>query len=163
MNDMLARLDEVDDAVCVPAKAGDVIAFSSLAPHRTGANLVSGSVRKAYILQYAPDGAYTASLDLDGTDDDSIHVEVTVTIDGHRAVVDFAGTSPQIRQGLNCPINYTEAYTCYPLKCVLDPFTPRNEGSYRHVTVTAPNVDLLDAKTVRGDVHRAAIVAKSKG
>jgi ectoine hydroxylase-related dioxygenase (phytanoyl-CoA dioxygenase family) len=52
-------LDVVDDAVCVPAKAGDVIAFSSLAPHRTGANLVSGSVRKAYILQYAPDGAYT--------------------------------------------------------------------------------------------------------
>jgi phytanoyl-CoA hydroxylase len=52
-------LEEVDDAVCVSAKAGDVIAFSSLAPHRTGANLVSGSVRKAYILQYAPDGAYT--------------------------------------------------------------------------------------------------------
>jgi ectoine hydroxylase-related dioxygenase (phytanoyl-CoA dioxygenase family) len=52
-------LDEVEDAVCVPAKAGDVIAFSSLSPHRTGANLVSGSVRKAYILQYAPDGAYT--------------------------------------------------------------------------------------------------------
>jgi phytanoyl-CoA hydroxylase len=52
-------LEEIDDAVCVPAKAGDIIAFSSLAPHRTGANLVSGSVRKAYILQYAPDGAYT--------------------------------------------------------------------------------------------------------
>jgi hypothetical protein len=32
-----------------------------------------------------------------------------------------------------------------------------------YVTITAPNVDLLDAKTVRGDVHGAAIVAKSKG
>lgn len=52
-------LDTVEDAVCVPARAGDVIAFSSLAPHRTGPNLVRGSVRKAYILQYAPDGAYT--------------------------------------------------------------------------------------------------------
>ncbi len=43
----------------VPARAGDVIAFSSLAPHRTGPNLRSGTVRKAYILQFAPDGAVT--------------------------------------------------------------------------------------------------------
>ena len=52
-------LQDVPDAVAVPAKAGDVIAFSSLAPHRTGPNLNKGSVRKAYILQYAPDGAFT--------------------------------------------------------------------------------------------------------
>jgi ectoine hydroxylase-related dioxygenase (phytanoyl-CoA dioxygenase family) len=52
-------LQDVPDAVAVPGKAGDVIAFSSLAPHRTGPNLRRGSVRKAYILQYAPDGAYT--------------------------------------------------------------------------------------------------------
>jgi hypothetical protein len=55
----LKCLEDVPDAVSVPGKAGDVIAFSSLAPHRTGPNLVKGSVRKAYILQYAPDGAYT--------------------------------------------------------------------------------------------------------
>jgi phytanoyl-CoA hydroxylase len=52
-------LENVPDAVCVPGKAGDVIAFSSLAPHRTGPNLAKGTVRKAYILQYAPEGAYT--------------------------------------------------------------------------------------------------------
>jgi ectoine hydroxylase-related dioxygenase (phytanoyl-CoA dioxygenase family) len=52
-------LEQVDDAYPVPARAGDVIAFSSLAPHRTGPNLRKGSVRKAYILQYAPDGAFT--------------------------------------------------------------------------------------------------------
>jgi phytanoyl-CoA hydroxylase len=51
-------LETVDDAVCVPAKAGDAIVFSSLAPHRTGPNLQQDTVRKAYILQYAPDGAY---------------------------------------------------------------------------------------------------------
>ena len=50
---------DAPDAVCVPGRAGDVIAFSSLAPHRTGPNLQTGSVRKAYILQYAPDGAFT--------------------------------------------------------------------------------------------------------
>lgn len=52
-------LQDVPDAVCVPGKAGDVIAFSSLALHRTGPNRKKGSVRKAYILQYAPEGAYT--------------------------------------------------------------------------------------------------------
>jgi len=50
------------DAVSVPARAGDAILFSSLAPHRTGPNLKSDTVRKAYILQYAPDGACSITL-----------------------------------------------------------------------------------------------------
>ena len=53
----LKCLEEVADAVAAPAHAGDVIVFSSLAPHRTGPNLKAGTVRKAYILQYAPEGA----------------------------------------------------------------------------------------------------------
>jgi ectoine hydroxylase-related dioxygenase (phytanoyl-CoA dioxygenase family) len=49
-------LMEVKAAIPVPAKAGDVVVFSSLTPHRTGPNLTA-DVRKSYILQYAPDGA----------------------------------------------------------------------------------------------------------
>jgi ectoine hydroxylase-related dioxygenase (phytanoyl-CoA dioxygenase family) len=49
-------LDKPTNAVAVEAAAGSVVVFSSLTPHRTGPNL-TGSVRKAYILQYAPDGA----------------------------------------------------------------------------------------------------------
>ena len=66
----LKCLEDVPDAVCVPAKAGDVIAFSSLAPHRTGPNLTAGSVRKAYILQYAPDGAFTTRSGVQARQDD---------------------------------------------------------------------------------------------
>jgi ectoine hydroxylase-related dioxygenase (phytanoyl-CoA dioxygenase family) len=44
------------EAFPVPVKAGDVVVFSSLTPHRTGPN-VTKNVRKTYILQYAPDGA----------------------------------------------------------------------------------------------------------
>jgi len=36
--------------------AGSVAVFSSLTPHRTGPNVTTG-LRRAYILQYAPDGA----------------------------------------------------------------------------------------------------------
>jgi len=49
-------LREADDAVAVPAKAGSIVVFSSLTPHSTGPNHTAG-VRKAYIVQYAPDGA----------------------------------------------------------------------------------------------------------
>lgn len=56
-------VERCEAAVAVPARAGDIVAFSSLTPHRTGPN-VSESIRKAYILQYAPDGA--RKLDAEG-------------------------------------------------------------------------------------------------
>lgn len=56
-------LTDVPDAVAAPAKAGDIVVFSSLAPHRTGPNVKEGTVRKAYILQYAPEGACTTVAD----------------------------------------------------------------------------------------------------
>jgi ectoine hydroxylase-related dioxygenase (phytanoyl-CoA dioxygenase family) len=39
-----------------PVRAGGVVVFSSLTPHLTGPN-TTGEVRKAYIVQYAPEGA----------------------------------------------------------------------------------------------------------
>jgi ectoine hydroxylase-related dioxygenase (phytanoyl-CoA dioxygenase family) len=56
-------LEDVPDAVAVPAKPGDAIIFSSLSPHRTGPNLRRGTVRKAYILQYAHDGSIATHRD----------------------------------------------------------------------------------------------------
>ncbi len=44
------------EAVAVPAAAGSIVVFSSLTPHATGPNR-TGGVRKAYIVQFAPDGA----------------------------------------------------------------------------------------------------------
>ncbi len=48
--------DDPPEKVAVPVKAGDIVVFSSLTPHTTGHNRTD-TVRKAYILQYAPDGA----------------------------------------------------------------------------------------------------------
>lgn len=44
------------DKVSVSCPAGSVVVFSSLTPHLTGPN-TTDEVRKAYILQYCPDGA----------------------------------------------------------------------------------------------------------
>jgi phytanoyl-CoA hydroxylase len=50
-------LRDPSDAVPVPARQGSMVVFSSLTPHSTGPNRTDG-VRKAYIVQYAPDGAF---------------------------------------------------------------------------------------------------------
>ena len=45
-----------EGAVPVSVRAGSIVVFSSLTPHATGHN-VTADVRKAYIVQFAPDGA----------------------------------------------------------------------------------------------------------
>jgi phytanoyl-CoA hydroxylase len=49
-------------AVDVPVRAGSIVVFSSLTPHATRRNTTS-AVRKAYIVQYVPDGAVALSGD----------------------------------------------------------------------------------------------------
>lgn len=44
------------DAVAAPVGKGGIVVFSSLTPHLTGPN-ATDDVRKAYIVQFAPDGA----------------------------------------------------------------------------------------------------------
>jgi len=107
-------------------------------------SLTERSMRAA--ITKIPDGTYRATLDLDGTDTEQIRVQVAVSVTGDSLHVDYGGSSPQVRQGLNCVINYTEAYTCYPLKCVLDATTPRNEGSYRPIRVTAPEGTIVNPR-----------------
>jgi ectoine hydroxylase-related dioxygenase (phytanoyl-CoA dioxygenase family) len=65
----------------VPAAAGSIVVFSSLTPHSTGPNRTD-DVRKAYIVQFAPEGAEVIRPGADGTltrtraDDESRQFEV---------------------------------------------------------------------------------------
>lgn len=93
-----------------------------------------------------PEGIYRSRLDTDGTGEEPVHIEVTVTVRGGEIDVDYTGTSPEVSRSLNTVLNYTEAYTCYPLKCALDPQTPRNEGSYRPIRVSAPEGSILNPR-----------------
>ena len=93
-----------------------------------------------------PDGVYRSTVRADGFDADETRIECAVTVRGSELSVDYAGTSKQIDRGLNSVMNYTYAYTVYPIKCALDPLTPRNEGSYRSVTVSAPEGSILNPR-----------------
>ena len=93
-----------------------------------------------------PDGTYRSTVDLDGTGEEPVHIAVAVEKRGEDLFVDYTGTSPEVGRALNTVMNYTEAYTCYPLKCALDPATPRNEGTYRMIHVTAPEGSILNPR-----------------
>ena len=54
------------EAVEVPVRAGSIVVFTSLTPHYTERN-TTDDVRKAYIVQYAPDGAVAYRPQPDGS------------------------------------------------------------------------------------------------
>jgi len=105
-----------------------------------------GEIAMRRAIETVPDGVYHAALDADGFDEDETHIECTITVKGSSIDIDYAGTSKQIDRGLNSVMNYTYAYSVYPIKCALDPFTPRNDGSYRPVTVKAPLGSILNPR-----------------
>lgn len=101
-----------------------------------------GAMRRA--ISALPDGEYHGQVELDGFDEPII-LRGKITIAGDELEVDFAGTSPQVAAGINSVYNYTHAFTSYALKCVLDPFTRKNEGSYAPITIKAPEGSVLNA------------------
>ena len=78
--------------------------------------------------------------------DKQLRIQAKIIIKGSNLTVDYEGTSPQLDRGINCVMNYTYAYSAYPIKCALDPDTPRNEGSYKPIKVIAPEGSLVNPK-----------------
>ena len=93
-----------------------------------------------------PDGVYRSALDADGVPGSPTHVQCAVTVRGDEIVIDFAGSSPQVGHGINSTLNYTRAYSIYPLKILLDPSTRTNWGSYRAITVAAPEGTIVNPR-----------------
>jgi N-methylhydantoinase B len=91
-----------------------------------------------------PDGVYRYRAEIDGFDA-PVRIEVTVRVRGDELTVDYAGSSPAVSHGINVALNYTAGYTTYGVKCAISPDVPNNEGSFRPVTVTAPEGCILNA------------------
>jgi N-methylhydantoinase B len=100
-----------------------------------------------------PDGRYEKAIQTDGLEE-PITIRCCVTVRGDEIEVDYAGTSPQAARGMNVVLNYTAAYTSYALKCAISPEVPHNDGSFRPVTVTAPEGSILNP------VRPAAVAAR---
>jgi N-methylhydantoinase B/oxoprolinase/acetone carboxylase alpha subunit len=91
-----------------------------------------------------PDGVYESVVQADGLDA-SVRLQCRVTVAGDGIEIDFAGSDAQRPVGgINCTMTYTLAHTLFPMKCLLSPTVPANEGTYRPITVRAPEGSILN-------------------
>jgi N-methylhydantoinase B len=92
-----------------------------------------------------PKGRYESETWGDGFDD-PIHIKAAVTVKDEDIDIDFAGSSPQSRWGINVVLNYTHAYASFAIKAAVCPEVPHNEGAFRPVHVTAPRGSILNCE-----------------
>jgi N-methylhydantoinase B len=92
------------------------------------------------------DGTYQNSIQIEGIDG-PLTLACEATISGDSISVDFAGTSPSVRRGINVPFCYTKAMSLYTVKCMTVPELPNNSGSVAPVHVVAPARCLLNAES----------------
>jgi N-methylhydantoinase B len=96
-------------------------------------------------LQSLPHGTWSYAIDLDGYDE-PVHLAAKLTIGPEGVLVDFDGTSPMSKFGINVPLVYAKAYACYGIKCVVAPDIPNNSASLAPFSVNAPEGCILNAK-----------------
>ncbi len=91
-----------------------------------------------------PKGSWKNSMTVDGYDE-PIDLVATTTVSAAGIHVDYTGTSPASKRGINVPMAYTTAYTVFGLGCVVANRIPNNAGSLAPLTVSAPLGCILNA------------------
>jgi len=103
--------------------------------------------REAVLAEIArlPKGSWSNAMTTDGFDA-PITLRATTTISDQGIHVDYTGTDPQVRKGINVPFSYTTAYTVFGLGCIVAASIPNNAGSLAPLTVSAPEGTILNAQ-----------------
>jgi N-methylhydantoinase B len=101
------------------------------------------SLRNA--IRELPNGLYTSEVMSDGFEE-PVKICTTVRIEDEDIYIDFAGSSPQSRRGINVVLNYTQAYASFAIKAAVAPEVPHNDGSFRPVHITAPEGSILNCR-----------------
>jgi N-methylhydantoinase B len=86
------------------------------------------------------DGVYefTDWMEDDGVVAEPVKLHVTVTVAGDELVVDWTGTSPQVRGPINATYGVTAGATYNAIFHVTDQNIPKNSGAYRPIRIIAP-------------------------
>jgi N-methylhydantoinase B len=92
-------------------------------------------------------GLYQAHdfLDDDGFGTSRIPLCVSVRIRDGQALVDFTGSSPQVRGSVNANYAITLSATFYVMKCLASEAVPANEGLMRPIKLIAPPGSITNA------------------
>jgi len=96
-------------------------------------------------IRRVPDGVYEHTIHTDGMGEE-ITIACRVIVDQDEITIDYSGSSPQVNFAANSCYNYTYSYTAYPVKCVLNPNVPNNEGAFRPVKVIAEEGSILNPR-----------------
>jgi len=109
-------------------------------------NYICDRSRDAVLAEIAklPKGTWRNTMRVDGYDA-PIDLTAAVTVSERGIHVDYSGTSPASRYGINVPHAYTTAYTVFGLGCVVASQIPNNAGSLASLTVSAPPGCILNA------------------
>ena len=99
------------------------------------------------LLEQIPDGSYSFAdqLDDDGVGDQPVPIQVTVTIQGDSATVDFSGSAPQQKGSLNAVYAITLSAVYYVFRCLLSLDVPNNSGCLAPIKVIAPLGSVVNA------------------
>lgn len=90
-----------------------------------------------------PKGTWRNAMVIDGYDK-PITLRAALTIGEAEIGVDYAGTDPAVRHGINVVLNYCKAYTFFGLKCIVSPEVPNNAGALAPFKVQAPEGCILN-------------------
>ena len=104
-----------------------------------------------------PDGEYEFEdwIDDDGIDiDQPIRLFVKITKHGDSMLVDWTGSSEQVKGAINNTLSFTKAASYTGIRSILPDGIPNNEGVFRVIEVTAP------AGTIANNVMPAACAAR---
>ena len=99
-------------------------------------------------LREIPDGIYKFSdfLDNDGITDEPIEIKVAIEIKDDTAIVDFTGTSNQVRGSVNAIYAITVSAVFYTFRCIAGVDVPSNAGCMEPIRVIAPEGTVINAK-----------------
>jgi len=95
-----------------------------------------------------PDGTYRFHdrMDDDGISPEPAGIEVAITIRNDEVIVDFHGTSPQRRGGINAVYAITLSATYYVFRALIGLDIPSNSGCLAPIRVIAPEGCLVNAR-----------------
>jgi len=97
-------------------------------------------------IERLPDGTWSAE-DVVEAVEGELAIRATVTVGGDEIVIDFAGTDPQHRGNLNCPLSVTKSACYFVVRCLTEPDLPASGGAFAPVTVAAPPGCLVNARS----------------
>jgi N-methylhydantoinase B len=94
----------------------------------------------------ARSGSAADALEGDGMSNELVAVRVAVHTRGDTLVLDFAGTSPQVRGNVNCPLAVTRAAAVFVLRTLLPDDVPTNDGISRAIEIVAESGSAVNAR-----------------